>query len=537
MASFSALLRACIQNLKAKLTTSDFGSDYELLCTELSLQWLRLRLWGESLGIDIDDFGRPQDSLFTRPHIQITVIQAVGVITHLLLEIEALRQKYDLKPSHKLSRKQSKPKFCSSFKSSKARKSSSSISSVSPSTTVWERIQENQKQKSFFTLSKWARCDAKKFDHKIKRLKSLIDALEEVSKPREISSLESPSYVPGVPGEDPPPYAAQNSSPSQAVFEDLGPEAALSRPVSVFSSLDDNLFSKHYTALKAYSIERPQDVPPTSLRAREKLLALSESQLRLLRTDTYDDLMRRLEPPFPSFSLPRDDSSYSPERNDARYKLSLLPTHRFRHLVSDVVSEIERRFVFLPQQFGHPNREVFQFPIPVPESINRRYGWVLPHEYQNAAHPISALATVTEEPHDFIPRRRAPIPPQSPPPRSINRSASVPSLPSSSTSSVEIFKSFRVKIHSTTADVLPGTLEKYSIQAPWQNYCLYIIYGTEERCMGLTEKPLRVFKQLQAKGHKPLFMLRKKTAADVEAERAADQRFGTYLVDSDDIFN
>lgn len=49
MSSVTALLRDCLQNLKAILTSKDFGANYELLCTELTLQWMRIRLWGESV--------------------------------------------------------------------------------------------------------------------------------------------------------------------------------------------------------------------------------------------------------------------------------------------------------------------------------------------------------------------------------------------------------------------------------------------------------------------------------------------------------
>ena len=77
MASLGALLRSCLESFKSVLTSQDFGTEYELLCTELSkvatltvvlamtsqdfgteyellctelsMQWLRVRLWGESV--------------------------------------------------------------------------------------------------------------------------------------------------------------------------------------------------------------------------------------------------------------------------------------------------------------------------------------------------------------------------------------------------------------------------------------------------------------------------------------------------------
>jgi hypothetical protein len=57
--------------------------------------------------------------------------------------------------------------------------------------------------------------------------------------------------------------------------------------------------------------------------------------------------------------------------------------------------------------------------------------------------------------------------------------------------------------------VLPAALKKYNINAPWEQYALYIVYGDQERCLGMDEKPLILFKQLDKEGKKPMFMLRK----------------------------
>ncbi|KAK4137181.1 hypothetical protein BT67DRAFT_459854 [Trichocladium antarcticum] len=78
-----------------------------------------------------------------------------------------------------------------------------------------------------------------------------------------------------------------------------------------------------------------------------------------------------------------------------------------------------------------------------------------------------------------------------------------------SNASVEIFKSFRVSMDDPCHKVLPAALKKYQINAPWDQYALYIVYGDQERCLGLDEKPLILFKQLDKEGKKPMFMLRK----------------------------
>jgi hypothetical protein len=57
--------------------------------------------------------------------------------------------------------------------------------------------------------------------------------------------------------------------------------------------------------------------------------------------------------------------------------------------------------------------------------------------------------------------------------------------------------------------VLPAALRKYNISAPSEQYSLYIVYGDQERCLGMEEKPLMIFKQLEEEGKKPIFMLQK----------------------------
>ena len=87
---------------------------------------------------------------------------------------------------------------------------------------------------------------------------------------------------------------------------------------------------------------------------------------------------------------------------------------------------------------------------------------------------------------------------------STNGTPSMPNNPQ-----VEIFKSFRVSIEDECYKVLPVALKKYNITADWRQYALYIVHGDQERCLGLNEKPLILFKQLDREGRKPMFMLRK----------------------------
>lgn len=94
---------------------------------------------------------------------------------------------------------------------------------------------------------------------------------------------------------------------------------------------------------------------------------------------------------------------------------------------------------------------------------------------------------------------------------------------SADTPSVEIFKSFRVGLEDPCHKVLPAALRKYNIQADWRQYALYIVYGDQERCVDLDEKPLALFKALDSEGKKPMFMLRK-LAAPADTPGSASMR-------------
>jgi hypothetical protein len=78
----------------------------------------------------------------------------------------------------------------------------------------------------------------------------------------------------------------------------------------------------------------------------------------------------------------------------------------------------------------------------------------------------------------------------------------------SSPGSIEIFNTLRVSMKDPCYKVLPGALRKYNINAPWHHYALYCVYRDKERRLGLEEKPLKLFKQLDKEGMKPMFMLR-----------------------------
>lgn len=79
---------------------------------------------------------------------------------------------------------------------------------------------------------------------------------------------------------------------------------------------------------------------------------------------------------------------------------------------------------------------------------------------------------------------------------------------STSTLATERFKSFRVTLDDPCYKVLPAALRRYKINGDWKQYALLVCYGDQERLLGLEEKPLIIFKELQDAGKQPVFMLR-----------------------------
>lgn len=130
----------------------------------------------------------------------------------------------------------------------------------------------------------------------------------------------------------------------------------------------------------------------------------------------------------------------------------------------------------------------------------------LPH----VSYPSSSASTLV----DRDPRNPTPAPaPTARAPRQPMRDAEeLPTSGNRDPPSVEIFKSFRVSMEDPCHRVLPAALKKYNINADWRQYALYIVYGDQERCLGLEEKPLILFKQLDREGRKPMFMLRRHAA-------------------------
>lgn len=334
-----------------------------------------------------------------------------------------------------------------------------------------QRIRANNRHNSIIAIARWAFRDAQKFDDGVKRLRSLIDGLEDISRVPPFPSRVNSSSIP----ENPPPYSA--ISPISDSGFTVAPACR-----------DYSDFSNH-AVMKKYLATIPSCIDHPASGAREKLIKLSDQQFRELQADVCDELLRRqdyeMSTSTPLILPPLE--FFHPKRNEAREKLSTFIPSRFGYLIFDLACEFERRS---PHLQGHVTSDLPTLLIPPRSLATRRWGYAPPALQYRAPH------------HSTIGDASSP--------RYDEQSPAEPWIPHSfAADNVEIFKSFRVKMDDTTSKVLPAALKKYHINASSEQYTLYVMYGDKERLLGMEEKPLIIFKQLKQAGKKPMFMLRK----------------------------
>ncbi|KKY33821.1 putative protein kinase regulator ste50 [Diaporthe ampelina] len=242
--------------------------------------------------------------------------------------------------------------------------------------------------------------------------------------------------------------------------------------------------------------------------------------------------------------VPIENDHYVPLSADAEAQYATATLKDIKHLVEQLRLRDERMNLFeqdfrkLAEDFRRLREDMLpalrlakdaQQPLPNRRGEGRNvvvtpgsYEWVRGPNRNLAVIPVTKYALTYVAPEHrrndpwlpVLPRRPAdPLQPIHLP----RGQTPAPDTPSSSNASVEIFKSFRVSLDDPCYKVLPAALKKYQINAPWDQYALYIVYGDQERCLGLEEKPLILFKQLDKEGKKPMFMLRKTNNAQADA--------------------
>jgi len=383
------------------------------------------------------------------------------------------------------------------------------------SSSLRQRSRACRKQRSLIWLAKWAIYDRGKLEEKVRRVKGLIDGLEDILRaagtvlPREGYFLP-PNNDFILRQENPPPYS------SLVPIQSPHYSTVTRTPQPVISRLSDNsIFDmlEHHAGMKRYLTGFPDGGGLAGSRHRDLLSKLTTQQFKELRMDVFDELLRRQESNSTTPQWLPDIPSYHPKRNEARRKLATIIAAKFSQLLFDIVSELERRFPHLQDPTPRSSSPVsttgslVSSPSTMSCNQSRRWGCVgsndgiytpPPYLKYRAAHQATVRTNlrrqastihVTGNSESSIQTTEAIVVPARGP--------------------IEIFKSFPVSMDDPTSKVLPAALRKYDIQAPWHQYSLYIIYGIHERKVELHEKPLMIYHRLDKEGKKPVFMLRK----------------------------
>ncbi|KAJ3528123.1 hypothetical protein NM208_g10356 [Fusarium decemcellulare] len=167
----SGLFTACIQNFDIVVNSRNFGHEFDLLCTQLGLQRIRLVLWGESLGLVPGPSEKriPYHTMIERDDIRPAIESTLNHLCLLLQNAEVVTGKYKLEDGVK-GVQEIQPAsstglaiFRERFESFKA------------------RIRKNQKAKSTWEVTRWAIHDSAKFKAMIGNIKDLMDGLESIT--------------------------------------------------------------------------------------------------------------------------------------------------------------------------------------------------------------------------------------------------------------------------------------------------------------------------------------------------------------------
>ncbi|KAJ9155413.1 hypothetical protein NKR23_g2072 [Pleurostoma richardsiae] len=99
----AGLFKSCVDNFDIVVRARNFSEEFDLLCTELSLQQIRLVLWGESLGFVPSTDSNPSyhKALDRRPQVRRGITDSLLHLQNLLTKADVISGRYDLQETEK----------------------------------------------------------------------------------------------------------------------------------------------------------------------------------------------------------------------------------------------------------------------------------------------------------------------------------------------------------------------------------------------------------------------------------------------------
>ncbi|KAI9733144.1 MAG: hypothetical protein M1834_003691 [Cirrosporium novae-zelandiae] len=166
-----SLCESCINCIDIIMTTRKLDQNYEVLCADLSLQRERFRTWGESVGLMPAGEYYPKSTVANHPGLKNPA--ARDAIGQALRAVEAL-----LTNAHNIQKVYNKS---TDKKKLKRPPISLKIHVRTRTSTLLNRSHSHQRQPLFVRL-KWAIFAEPEFKANLKRLKGLIDNLENLAR-------------------------------------------------------------------------------------------------------------------------------------------------------------------------------------------------------------------------------------------------------------------------------------------------------------------------------------------------------------------
>ncbi|KAK8073209.1 hypothetical protein PG994_004108 [Apiospora phragmitis] len=148
----AGLFTSCVENFDIIVRAKDFGEEFDLLCTQLSLQRIRLAVWGETLGLLPPASSQTRRVRYNRSlereDIKPSIVASLNQLLNQLTKADTPTGMRVLRDSYRKFKK---------------------------------RIRKNQKQKSVWKVTRWSVHDCAQFEALVDNVRKLMDGLESIA--------------------------------------------------------------------------------------------------------------------------------------------------------------------------------------------------------------------------------------------------------------------------------------------------------------------------------------------------------------------
>ncbi|KAK8102152.1 mapkkk cascade protein kinase regulator ste50 [Apiospora sp. TS-2023a] len=172
----AGLFTSCIENFDIIVRAKDFGEDFDLLCTQLSLQRIRLALWGETLGLLPSPPGQtrrvPYNRAMDRRDIKPSIVASLQQLLNLLTKADVITGRYALESTSAADQ---------AYEQEVTQTPRGMLVLRDSFQRFKERVRKNQKQKSVWNVTRWSVRDYAQFEALVDQIRKLLDGLESIT--------------------------------------------------------------------------------------------------------------------------------------------------------------------------------------------------------------------------------------------------------------------------------------------------------------------------------------------------------------------